>query len=345
MSIQPPLRLLGLLLMLGTIAGGFGCESGAGDAGEKSGPRRLTVQLNWFPEPEFGGLYAALENGHFERHGLQVELIKGGADVPAGQLVASGNTPIAVVSAAQLATLRARGGEATAVFASFQRAPRAVVVRADSPYESLEAVWKGEGKIMADTGLPWVRWLKDRIGETSLQFVPYGGSLAPFISKDVMAMQAFATAEPVQLQADGVATRVYLVADAGYDPYDVVLAVHDGLLRSEPETVARFTAAVRAGWEDYLRDPASINRVIGRLNPDFTAETLKLAASRLPSFVESADTRTHRLGWMSSARWETLLDQLVKIGELDSEEREAIGTIFINPDLEGLEPATSAPGA
>ena len=344
MSIHHSFRLSGMLLLLAMLSGLLGCGSEADVASESSGPRKLTVQLNWFPEPEFGGLYAALENGHFERHGLEVELIKGGADVPAGQLVASGNTPIAVVSAAQLATLRARGGEATAVFASFQRAPRAVVVREDSPYPSLEALWKGEGKIMADAGLPWVRWLKDLHGETELQFVPYGGSLAPFISKDVVAMQAFATAEPVQLQADGVETRVYLVADAGYDPYDVVLAVHDGLLRSEPETVARFTAAVRAGWEDYLRDPASINQVIGRLNPDFTDQTLELAAGRLPSFVESADTRAHRLGWMSSERWETLLDQLVKIGELDIEERGAIGTIFVNPDLDGLDPATPTPG-
>ena len=29
--------------------------------------RTVTVQLNWFPEPEFGGFYAAKEKGIFEK--------------------------------------------------------------------------------------------------------------------------------------------------------------------------------------------------------------------------------------------------------------------------------------
>lgn len=300
-------------------------------AGKTGGLRKLSIQLNWFPEPEFGGLYAALENGHFKAAGLDVELIKGGADVPAGQLVASGNTEVAVVSAAQLATLRARGGRATAVFASFQKAPRSVIVRKDSDLETLKSVWEREGRIMADSGLPWVRWLKKQYGPTRLSFVPYGGSLAPFISKDVVAMQAFATAEPVQLEADKVATRVFLLSDTGYNPYDVVLAVHDDLLTSEPEMIEGFTKALAAGWNDYLANPAPINTVIGRLNPDFSPRTLELAATRLPAFVESEDTEAHRLGWMTAERWNTLLDQLIAIGELDSSERDKVGTIFVNP--------------
>ena len=78
MSIHHSFRLSGMLLLLAMLSGLLGCGSEADVASESSGPRKLTVQLNWFPEPEFGGLYAALENGHFERHGLEVELIKGG---------------------------------------------------------------------------------------------------------------------------------------------------------------------------------------------------------------------------------------------------------------------------
>ena len=311
--------------------------AGCGDTGssdEGSGPRRLTVQLNWFPEPEFGGLYAAKENGHFEAQGLEVELVKGGADVPAGQLVASGSVQIAVVSAAQLVTLRAQGGRATAVFASFQKAPRAVVVKEDSKYDSLESLWAGEGRIMADAGLPWTRWVNHRFGDTKLRFVPYAGSLAPFLSGEVVAMQAFATAEPVQLEAEGKSVRTFLTADTGYDPYDVVLAVHDDLLEEDPETVRRFVTALTGGWEDYLEDPASTNAVIAKLNPDFTSATLELAASRLPAFVRSPDTESHRLGWMSEDRWKTLLEQLVTIGELTEERRTGVGRLFVNPEIE-----------
>lgn len=319
---------LGLLLLVG--CGDPGSETTT----DRTGNRRLTVQLNWFPEPEFGGLYAARENGHFEAQGLEVELIKGGAEVPAGQLVASGSVQIAVVSAAQLATLRSQGGRATAVFASFQKAPRAVLVKSDSKYDSLQSLWAGEGRIMADAGLPWTRWVNHKFGETKLRFVPYAGSAAPFLAGDVVAMQAFATAEPVQLEADGKSVRTFLTADTGYDPYDVILAVHDDLLEREPDTVRRFVTALTRGWEDYLENPASTNAVIGRLNPDFTPTTLELAASRLPAFVRSPDTASHRLGWMSEERWRTLLDQLVTIGELTEEKRSEIGRLHLNPEIE-----------
>lgn len=338
-SIPAALLALGLLMLPG--CGG----SDSGPDADDSGNRRLSVQLNWFPEPEFGGLYAARENGHFESQGLVVDLVKGGADVPAGQLVASGSVEIAVVSAAQLATLRSQGGRATAVFASFQKAPRAAVVMADSKYESLEALWAGEGRIMADAGLPWTRWVNRKYGDTRLRFVPYAGSFAPFLSGDVVAMQAFATAEPIQLEADGESVRTFLAADTGYNPYDVVLAVHDDLLDREPETVRRFVTALTRGWEDYLENPASTNAVIAKLNPDFTAATLELAASRLPAFVRSADTEAHRLGWMTDERWSTLLDQLISIGELKTEDKTSIGRLHVNPAIEaGSSEGVPGPG-
>ena len=43
--------------------------------------QRVTVQLDWFPEPEHGGLYQALAKGWFKDEGLDVVLIPGGGDV------------------------------------------------------------------------------------------------------------------------------------------------------------------------------------------------------------------------------------------------------------------------
>ena len=38
----------------------------------------VTLQLNWFPEAEHGGYYAALVHGFFANEGLDVEIIPGG---------------------------------------------------------------------------------------------------------------------------------------------------------------------------------------------------------------------------------------------------------------------------
>lgn len=346
--IPSPVRILSAscAILLATLALCLlpACERGVGsEADAADGPRKIRLQLNWFPEPEFGGFYAAESTGAFARRDLEVELLPGSADVPGPQLLAAGQVDAAIVSASQLVTLRASGGRIVAVHASFQKAPRAIVVRRDSPYETLADLWAAEGRFMAGDGEPYLRWLERELGPSGLVRVPYAGSLAPFLAGEVLAMQAFATAEPVQLESDGVATRVFLVADTGLDPYDVVLAVREEMLDSEPEVVARLVEAVAEGWEAYLGDPATVNRIIGGLNPDFTPRTLELAASRLPRFVRSEDTDVHGLGWMSEDRWKTLVDQMVEIEEISPAERDGLGRLFVNParadPAAGSEPA------
>src|SRR4051812_12106409 len=39
---------------------------------------KVSVQLDWIPEPEHGGLYQALARGYFRDEGLDVELRPGG---------------------------------------------------------------------------------------------------------------------------------------------------------------------------------------------------------------------------------------------------------------------------
>src|SRR4051812_28162584 len=51
---------------------------------------KATIVLNWVPEPEFGGIYAAKESGAFAKHNLDVAIKPGGAGAPTWQQVASG---------------------------------------------------------------------------------------------------------------------------------------------------------------------------------------------------------------------------------------------------------------
>ena len=310
--------------------------AGCGDPASSTGaddPRRVTVQLNWFPEPEFGGFYAAKERGIFEKAGFDVELIKGGAEVPAPQLVASGNVDFAVVSAPQLVTIRARGGRATGVFASFQISPRSLLVKRESPYQSLQELWESDATIMAQDGLVFIRWLNSIYDGSRLSFIPYAGSTALFVDGEAEGMQCFATAEPVQLEVDGLMTRVFVVGETGYNPYDGVLAVNDELFEAEPRMVARFVEAVRDGWDSYLSDPDPINDVIAKLNPDLKSNVLRIAAAKLPGFVRSSETAEHGLGWMTEQRWSDLVTQLETLGEITAEDAAGLGRIHVNPTI------------
>ena len=111
------------------------------------GSKRLRVQLDWVPEPEFGGLYAAQQDGLFAAAGLEVEIIKGGAGTPTPQLTADGVCDIGLMSADQLLQLRARDGALVGFYATFIETPYALMAHDANPAQSLEQLWTGGGTI------------------------------------------------------------------------------------------------------------------------------------------------------------------------------------------------------
>ncbi len=285
-------------------------------------PEKLRLQLNWLPEPEFGGIYAAREGGHFAAHGLEVEILKGGPDVPAVQMAAAGRVELAVAAADEVVALRAKGAKVVAVFATYQTSPQALMVRADRGVNSIPELLAAGGTLIAQPGLAYLKWLRRQYGLGSTRLVPYGsGAMAQFLDprqRDV-AMQCFVFAEPLAARRQGVEPRVLLIADTGFDPYAAVIVTREEFLTRRRDTVVRFVAALRAGWQAYLADPAPTNRVMAALNTAMDLETFAEAAEVQRPLLESETSRAHGLGAMSEERWRTLVAQLRSLGVIEGE--------------------------
>ena len=57
-------------------------------------PLKVTVQLDWFAEPEHGGFYQAQAKGYFAEEGLEITLIPGGPNAFVMPKVATGKADI-----------------------------------------------------------------------------------------------------------------------------------------------------------------------------------------------------------------------------------------------------------
>ena len=89
---------------------------------------KVKLALNWFPEAEHGGYYAALHHGYYREAGLDVEIIPGGPKVPVLQETALGKVDFAVDNADKLILARAQQANVVGVMAPIQDSPRCVVV-------------------------------------------------------------------------------------------------------------------------------------------------------------------------------------------------------------------------
>ena len=133
-----PYYLLGLLvgLLLGCNSPDPNIDSESEQASTKT-LTKVTLQLNWFPEAEHGGYYAAALHGFFEEEGLEVEILPGGPNSPVIQQLVSSQAEFVVGNADQVLTSRAKDSEAVALFAPLQNSPRCIMVHEAAGIESL----------------------------------------------------------------------------------------------------------------------------------------------------------------------------------------------------------------
>ena len=289
-------------------------------AAQATQPMPVSVQLNWLPEPEFGGLYAAREAGLFADAGLDVTILKGGPDVPAVAMAASGRVTFGVAAADEVISLRAKGADIVAVFATYQTSPQAIMVRGDRKVDGIPALLEQGGTLIAQPGLAYLKHLKRVYGLGGTKVVPYGsGAMAQFLDpkRADVAMQCFVFSEPLTARSRGVSPKVFLIADTGFNPYAAVIVVRRDFLRANGDAVRRFVGALREGWLRYLREPGPTNAVMARLNTAMDLATFAEAAHAQEPLITSGDAATRGVGTMSEERWATLATQLLELGVID----------------------------
>ena len=277
---------------------------------------KIRLQLNWVPEPEFGGIYAAEQDGLFKAQGLDVEIIKGAAGTSVSQLIAQGACEAGVVSADQVLTLREQGGNIVATFSIFERSPMGFMTHASSSANSLEQVWKGSGKLAIEPGMPFLKWMDKTYGPSTCTLIPYGGSLVVFQSDQASATQCFVTAEPVEMDLEKIPGKVFDIAESGYDPFTAVVCSSQTWLDKNRDIAIKLSLAMRAGWTNYMNDPAKYNPKIAAMNPSMSLEAMNIAAQRMRKYVLGPWTLAHGYGSMDPARWTTLVTQMQSMGQL-----------------------------
>jgi NitT/TauT family transport system substrate-binding protein len=275
--------------------------------------QKIRLALNWKPDPQFGGFYAA----PYQAHGLDVEILPGGAGTPTIQMVGAGSAEFGVVSADELVVARSQGNDVVALFAVFQNNPQGIMVHASRKLASLADLLKSSGTLALQRGLPYARLLEKKYGFDKVKIVPSpGGDISAFLADKNFAQQCFIMSEPLTAKHQGADVQVFPVSDAGYNPYTTVLTTSGDFLRKDPDRAKAMVAAVREGWRAYLDDPKPTNLHMNQLNPSLAPEMFAEVAEAQKPFIETNETPRSGLGSMTKERWETLIAQLKELGDI-----------------------------
>ena len=279
--------------------------------------RKVTLQLNWYPEAEHGGFYAALENGFYRDEGLDVEILRGGAEVPVVQKVATGQADFGIENADRILLMRAQEADIVAVLAPMQTSPRCLMVHEGANVSTLADL--GGVTIAMNAGEPFAQFLLQNVLPESVRVVPYSGGISHFLRDENHAQQGYSFSEPFLAKEQGSDPRVLLVADAGFNPYTSCLFTTTTFCERQSEVVRKMVSASARGWKEYLAHPNVTNVVIHNENPEMSLDILAFGVEAMRPLCIPTGEESAPFGRMTEQRWKELATQMVDAGVLDAD--------------------------
>ncbi len=293
------------LAWAGCLLTALGCDAPATKSGtaDAAKPATVRIALNWLPEIEHGGYYAALLGGEFAAAGLEVEIIPGGPDAPVIQQLATGRVELGLVNADRLLMGRAQGADLIAVFSPLQHSPRCLMAHADTGFRSLSDL--RDVTLAVSESDPFSHVLRDRVSLTGVRIVRNTGNIANFLLDPRFVQQGYVFSEPVLAAAQGARVTVLPLREIGFDPYTSTLAVlHDWRVQ-QSAVLSKVVRACQRGWRSYLADPTAVHAHLKTLNPELDASMFTTGFERLVPLCQM-DVPTESYGTMTLARWQEL---------------------------------------
>lgn len=323
---SPFARICFPFLLGAFLAGAFlGCDAPKSKDTAKSSPdakdaspakTKVAILLNWYPEAEHGGFYAAQVHGIFEKYGLDVDIQPGGKTTVVPQSLALGRVQFGVANADDVLIARNQDVALVALMAPIQDGPRCIMVRADSGIKSFEEL--KNVTLQIDSTRPYVPFLKSKgLLDDSVKLAPFFGSVAQLVAGPGYAAQGYTFSEPFMARQQGVEVNQLMMSEIGYNPYASLLVATSDYVDKNADVCRRMVQASIEGWQKYLADPAATNEVILKANKqgmekpalEFGVEALK------PLCMKDGDSS--RIGEMSRERWVQLSDTLVDLKLID----------------------------
>jgi putative hydroxymethylpyrimidine transport system substrate-binding protein len=288
----------------------LGALAGCGTKHDRTTPgaaQPLDVVLDYLPNADHVGLYAAQADGDFRAAGLDVRLRVPSDPAAPLKLLAAGKVDLAISYEPELLLARDRGLKLVSVGAIVQK-----------PLTSIMSVGKHAisrpsqlaGKTVGTAGIPYqaayLRTILRHAGVSPrrVKQINVGFNLVPaMLSGRVDAtLGAFWNYEAVDLAQRHKRPRVIRMEQAGVPTYSelVVVARRETLLR-EGGRVRRFMQALGRGYAAARTDPGKAVDALVRANPSLDRR-LQLASvnATLPVFFPPAGKP---FGWQDPARW------------------------------------------
>lgn len=291
---------------------------------------KITFVLDWTPNTNHTGLYAAESLGYFEDQGLEVEIVQPPED-GADALVASGKAQFGVSFQDSMAP--GVSGEnalpTTAVAALIQHNTSGIVSRKGEGMDTPKGM---EGKKYATWDMPVeVAMIQNVVEEdggdfSKVEMIPstVTDEVSALSSESVDAIWIFYAWAGVKMELEGLETDYFAFKDINpvFDYYTPVVIANNEFLESEPETAKKFLAALKDGYEYAIENPEDAAAILCEAAPELDEE---LVVESQKYLADQYKAEAEQWGYIDAERWNAFYQWLNDNGLVENELPENVG--------------------
>jgi len=313
-SIRTPRRrilaaLLAASALLGALAPAHARSAGLSQV-------TVTQMMNWYPQPELGGQFAADSLGYYRQAGLNERMLPFDPNADQSKLLDQGKLTFGMMSADQLLESRAKGLKVVAVMNTFQINPQGFLWHAGENIHSLADL--SNRVIIHSPGSAWWLFLVQKYHYKDLTQIANDFSFKQFYARQDSVLECYVTSEPYVAHQAGQDVHWSLIADSGFDAYPEVLVTSERMVREHPDTIKAYVDASLRGWNTFIADPTSTLNVLEKYpdakNYPLSPNAMLFSYLQLRSLVTGGEAKLHGIGTMSKARYTELAAQLQGVG-------------------------------
>lgn len=268
----------------------------------------ITLYLDWFPGPQFAGIYVAEAQGYYRAAGIVVETVPFAFGAKSAEAIASSrDCALGTIEGYIFLQRRAQGQDLQALAATLQESPAGVLSLAPLEIHSARDFAGRRIGVHAYADRLF-RWFIAQAGLApgAVKLVPVGDDLEVLIRGEVAAMQGYAIEEFVRLrQRTGRRARFASFRELGFDSYSEILYTTGAQWRGHRSVLETFLEATRRGWERALANPDETLAVLRKkMGPAMDEASVVAALIEIRRFI-SPDGRSP-LAPMSAAKWRAM---------------------------------------
>jgi putative hydroxymethylpyrimidine transport system substrate-binding protein len=297
---------LAVALLVAALTAGCGEKDDVLEPGE---PQGLTLMLDYFPNADHAGIYAAEAGGDFADAGLDVTIRQPPDPAAPIKQVAAGRVDLAISYEPEVLRARDQGLRVVSVGAVVREPLTSIM---SLPKAGVRTPADLEGKTVGTAGIDYQSaYLRTILVDAGVdpskvteRNVGFNFAPALLTGRVDATLGAFWNYEGTQLRLDGRKPRIIRMNEAGLPTYnELVLVANESALERDGGKIRAFISALARGTRQLARNPDRAVQALLDANPDLDPKLQRAVVDvTLPLFLP-AEGRP--FGWQAPGEWQT----------------------------------------